>query len=144
MTTTESSTEQTVSIAGLSLRVVQGGSGASAVWLHHSTGSLGWLPVTRHYGHYGAGASKFLCDRKPNTTGASRDERNLSFEFLHGWCLKVPIHRDLPAHQEIRTECVLRSSGSARVTPIQVRSPGTGLHRSPPCAGLRPPTVQAW
>lgn len=44
MTTTESSTEQTVSIAGLSLRVVQGGSGASAVWLHHSTGSLGWLP----------------------------------------------------------------------------------------------------
>ena len=44
MTTTESSTEQTVSIAGLNLRVVQGGSGASAVWLHHSTGSLGWLP----------------------------------------------------------------------------------------------------
>ncbi len=44
MTTTENSTEQTVSVAGLNLHIVQGGSGSSAVWLHHSTGSLGWLP----------------------------------------------------------------------------------------------------
>ena len=46
MTTTQATfSECTVSVAGLSMHVIQGGDGPSAVWLHHSTGPLGWLPL---------------------------------------------------------------------------------------------------
>ena len=46
MTTTQTTfSECTVSVAGLSMHVIQGGDGPSAVWLHHSTGPLGWLPL---------------------------------------------------------------------------------------------------
>ena len=44
-TTPQTFSECTVSVAGLSMRVIQGGDGPSAVWLHHSTGPLGWLPL---------------------------------------------------------------------------------------------------
>jgi len=36
--------EGTTEVAGLSIRYLQGGTGSPAVVLHHSTGSLGWLP----------------------------------------------------------------------------------------------------
>jgi len=46
VTTTEQSyTNVSVTVAGLSIRVMQGGDGPRAVWLHHSTGPIGWLPV---------------------------------------------------------------------------------------------------
>lgn len=45
MTTTQTYTEETTSVTGLSVRVLRGGQGPSLVWLHHSTGSVGWLPV---------------------------------------------------------------------------------------------------
>lgn len=44
MTTVESHTEQTVQVAGLAVRLLQGGSGSPLLVLHHSTGNPGWLP----------------------------------------------------------------------------------------------------
>jgi pimeloyl-ACP methyl ester carboxylesterase len=38
-------TERTVQVAGKNVRLLQGGSGPSAVFLHHSTGNPGWLPI---------------------------------------------------------------------------------------------------
>ena len=38
-------TEQTIQIAGKNVRLLQGGSGPAAVFLHHSTGNPGWLPI---------------------------------------------------------------------------------------------------
>lgn len=43
-TAAQTHTEETIAVAGLKMRVLKGGSGPNAVWLHHSTGSLGWLP----------------------------------------------------------------------------------------------------
>ncbi len=43
-TATASHTETTLEVAGLNIRVLQGGSGPAAVFLHHSTGNPGWLP----------------------------------------------------------------------------------------------------
>jgi len=37
--------EQSLEVAGLTLRYLKGGSGVPLVTLHHSTGSPGWLPV---------------------------------------------------------------------------------------------------
>lgn len=37
--------EQVLQIAGNDVRLLQGGSGAPALFLHHSTGNPGWLPV---------------------------------------------------------------------------------------------------
>ena len=45
MTTTQTFTEETTSVAGLAIRVLVGGEGPHLLWLHHSTGSLGWLPL---------------------------------------------------------------------------------------------------
>ncbi|HJN93476.1 MAG TPA: alpha/beta hydrolase, partial [Dehalococcoidia bacterium] len=45
MTTTQTYTEETTSVTGLSVRVLRGGQGPNLVWLHHSTGSIGWLPI---------------------------------------------------------------------------------------------------
>lgn len=45
MTTTQTFTEETTSVAGLAIRVLVGGEGPRLIWLHHSTGSLGWLPL---------------------------------------------------------------------------------------------------
>ena len=45
MTTTPTYTEQTTTVAGLALRTLVGGAGPDLLWLHHSTGSLGWLPL---------------------------------------------------------------------------------------------------
>lgn len=45
MTTTQTYTEETTSVTGLSVRILRGGQGPGLVWLHHSTGSIGWLPV---------------------------------------------------------------------------------------------------
>lgn len=42
---TETWNEQSLEVAGLTLRYLQGGSGVPLVTLHHSTGSPGWLPV---------------------------------------------------------------------------------------------------
>jgi pimeloyl-ACP methyl ester carboxylesterase len=44
VTTTQTYTEQTTTVAGLELRTLVGGAGPDLLWLHHSTGSLGWLP----------------------------------------------------------------------------------------------------
>lgn len=44
-TATASHTETTVEVAGLNIRVLRGGSGPAAVFLHHSTGNPGWLPI---------------------------------------------------------------------------------------------------
>jgi pimeloyl-ACP methyl ester carboxylesterase len=44
-TATASHTETTLEVAGLNVRVLRGGSGPAAVFLHHSTGNPGWLPV---------------------------------------------------------------------------------------------------
>ena len=41
---TTSYTDNTIEVAGLSVRYLQGGDGPTIVVLHHSTGSLGWLP----------------------------------------------------------------------------------------------------
>jgi pimeloyl-ACP methyl ester carboxylesterase len=38
-------TEQTIQIAGKNVRLLQGGSGPAALFLHHSTGNPGWLPI---------------------------------------------------------------------------------------------------
>lgn len=38
-------TEQTIQVAGKNVRLLQGGSGPAAVFLHHSTGNPGWLPI---------------------------------------------------------------------------------------------------
>lgn len=38
-------TEERVTLAGKAIRILKGGSGPALVTLHHSTGSLGWLPV---------------------------------------------------------------------------------------------------
>lgn len=43
-TQTETHSETTVEVAGRNVRVLQGGSGASVVVLHHSTGNPGWIP----------------------------------------------------------------------------------------------------
>lgn len=44
MTTTQTHTETTVEVAGLKIQTLVGGEGPDLVWLHHSSGSLGWLP----------------------------------------------------------------------------------------------------
>jgi pimeloyl-ACP methyl ester carboxylesterase len=44
-TTTSSHTEQRVTVANRAIRIIRGGSGDPVVTLHHSTGSLGWLPL---------------------------------------------------------------------------------------------------
>jgi len=44
-TATAEHTETTLEVAGLSIRVLSGGSGPAAVFLHHSTGNPGWLPI---------------------------------------------------------------------------------------------------
>jgi pimeloyl-ACP methyl ester carboxylesterase len=44
-TATAEHTETTLEVAGLSVRVLSGGSGPAAVFLHHSTGNPGWLPI---------------------------------------------------------------------------------------------------
>ena len=41
---TTSYTDNTIEVAGLSVRYLHGGDGPTIVVLHHSTGSLGWLP----------------------------------------------------------------------------------------------------
>jgi pimeloyl-ACP methyl ester carboxylesterase len=38
-------TEQPIQIAGKDVRLLQGGSGPAALFLHHSTGNPGWLPI---------------------------------------------------------------------------------------------------
>jgi pimeloyl-ACP methyl ester carboxylesterase len=43
-TTTETHTEHTIEVAGLTLRYLRGGAGAPIVVLHHSTGNPGWIP----------------------------------------------------------------------------------------------------
>jgi len=43
-TATASHTETTVEVAGLAIRVLRGGAGPAAVFLHHSTGNPGWMP----------------------------------------------------------------------------------------------------
>lgn len=47
MTTTATSphTEQRITVANRAVRIIRGGSGPALVTLHHSTGSLGWLPL---------------------------------------------------------------------------------------------------
>ncbi|MGE3074119.1 MAG: alpha/beta fold hydrolase [Dehalococcoidia bacterium] len=42
---TAAHTETTIQVAGKDVRLLQGGSGPPAVFLHHSTGNPGWLPV---------------------------------------------------------------------------------------------------
>lgn len=42
--TTSTHTDETVEVAGLKLRLLQGGSGDPLVVLHHSTGNPGWIP----------------------------------------------------------------------------------------------------
>lgn len=46
-------TETTIQVAGKNIRLLQGGTGAPALFLHHSTGSPGWLPIhdelSRHF-----------------------------------------------------------------------------------------------
>lgn len=42
---TAAHTEQTISVAGRTVRLLQGGSGPAAVFLHHSIGNPGWMPV---------------------------------------------------------------------------------------------------
>ncbi len=44
MTTAGTQTERTVKVAGRKLRLLEGGSGAPLLLLHHSTGNPGWLP----------------------------------------------------------------------------------------------------
>lgn len=45
MTTAEQTwTESTIEVAGLGVRYLQGGDGPNVVVLHHSSGSLGWIP----------------------------------------------------------------------------------------------------
>ena len=42
---TTSYTEASVTVAGKAVRALQGGAGSPIVTLHHSTGSVGWLPL---------------------------------------------------------------------------------------------------
>ncbi|MBI5948311.1 MAG: alpha/beta hydrolase [Chloroflexi bacterium] len=42
---TESFTDQAIEVAGLKVRVMQGGRGSPVVVLHHSTGGPGWIPL---------------------------------------------------------------------------------------------------
>jgi pimeloyl-ACP methyl ester carboxylesterase len=44
-TATSTHTEQRVTVANRAIRIIRGGSGPALVTLHHSTGSLGWLPL---------------------------------------------------------------------------------------------------
>lgn len=44
-TATSSHTEQRVTVANRAIRIIRGGTGPALVTLHHSTGSLGWLPM---------------------------------------------------------------------------------------------------
>ncbi|MFN0145794.1 MAG: alpha/beta fold hydrolase [Dehalococcoidia bacterium] len=44
-TATQAHTEERVQVAGKATRVLRGGSGDTIVTLHHSTGSVGWLPL---------------------------------------------------------------------------------------------------
>lgn len=44
-TATATSTETTATVAGQKLRILEGGAGTPIVTLHHSTGSVGFLPV---------------------------------------------------------------------------------------------------
>lgn len=44
-TATATHTEQTIEVAGRNIRLLQGGSGPAAVFLHHSTGNPGWMPI---------------------------------------------------------------------------------------------------
>lgn len=43
--TTQNWTEQTLDLGGQTLRYLKGGTGEPMLILHHSTGSLGWLPI---------------------------------------------------------------------------------------------------
>ncbi|GAB4336862.1 MAG: alpha/beta hydrolase [Dehalococcoidia bacterium] len=43
-TATTTHTDQTIEVAGLTLRLLQGGSGDPVFLLHHSTGNPGWIP----------------------------------------------------------------------------------------------------
>ena len=43
--TASSHTEHKLSVCGRSIRYLKGGSGPTVITLHHSTGSIGWLPV---------------------------------------------------------------------------------------------------
>jgi len=47
-TVTATHTETTIQVAGNSVRLLHGGSGPAAVFLHHSTGNPGWLPIHEH------------------------------------------------------------------------------------------------
>ncbi len=67
-TTAQIWSERTETIAGLSLHLLQGGDGPPAVVLHHSTGSLGWLPF------YDALAEHFLV-LAPDLPGWGESER---------------------------------------------------------------------
>jgi pimeloyl-ACP methyl ester carboxylesterase len=44
-TATSSHTEQRITVANRAVRIIRGGTGPALVTLHHSTGSLGWLPL---------------------------------------------------------------------------------------------------
>ncbi|OAI40277.1 hypothetical protein AYO38_06065 [bacterium SCGC AG-212-C10] len=44
-TATATHTEQTIQVAGKNVRLLQGGTGPAAVFLHHSTGNPGWMPI---------------------------------------------------------------------------------------------------
>ncbi len=44
-TATTSYTEKKVTVSGKAVRALQGGTGSPIVTLHHSTGSVGWLPL---------------------------------------------------------------------------------------------------
>lgn len=43
-TATPTHTEETIAVAGLTLRLLRGGNGEPVVVLHHSTGNPGWIP----------------------------------------------------------------------------------------------------
>jgi pimeloyl-ACP methyl ester carboxylesterase len=67
-TTTSSHTEQRISVANRAIRIIRGGTGQPLVTLHHSTGSLGWLPL------HDALASKFDV-LVPDLPGYGQSER---------------------------------------------------------------------
>lgn len=69
MTTTAPNwTERTIQVAGLSIHLTEGGQGDPAVVLHHSTGSLGWIPL------YEALARRFTVIA-PDLPGYNQSER---------------------------------------------------------------------
>src|SRR5438132_1689997 len=45
VTATQAHTELRTDVAGLAIRVLEGGAGRPLVMLHHSTGNVGWAPV---------------------------------------------------------------------------------------------------